>query len=197
MSFAWPKPERDGIRPSKVLSKEEDIEVREGILDRGFGYNEKDGLPQIMIGNTHTGCLGAYFPRRDGREAIITFDHCSMEFATTCGCLIKGKAGESTQEFPEKLVDHGIKLVMEHGIETKFATIIMIKLFLGLYIPRSVRGPFPRGQKLADRTDDDTGPLSSLLYLLSIKDQGRPEKKKRVNSSKKGNDEKRPPWRGP
>ncbi|KAK6218003.1 hypothetical protein LQW54_003061 [Pestalotiopsis sp. IQ-011] len=168
MSFAGPNPERDGIRPSKVLSKEEDIEVREGILDGGFGYNEKDGVPQIIIGNTHTGCLGAYFPRRNGREAMITFDHCSMEFATTCGCLIKGKAGESTQEFPEGLVEHGIKLVMEHGVETKFATIIMIKLFLGF-----------------------------LLYLLSIKDQGRPEKKKRVYTSKKGNDEKRPPWRGP
>ncbi|ETS75727.1 hypothetical protein PFICI_12671 [Pestalotiopsis fici W106-1] len=190
MSFAGPNPERDGIRASKVLSKEDDAEVRDGIFDRGYDHDPKDGLPQVMIGNSHTGCQGSYFPRANGRAARITFRHGSLKRATKCGCLVKSGPGAFTDDLPKELVEHGVKLVAEQKLETKFASIIMMKLYLGLYVPESVRGTYPEGRRCLAKMDENSG------RLLSPKTTS-PERGQRKVPAKEEKVVKKPPWRGP
>ncbi|KAF7534627.1 hypothetical protein G7054_g6046 [Neopestalotiopsis clavispora] len=191
MSFAGPNPEREGIRASKVLSREDDAEVRDGIFDRGYDHDPKDGLPQVMIGNSHTGCHGSYFPRAHGRAARFTFRHGTFKNAATkCGCLVKGGPGALTEELPKELVEHGIKLHTEQKLETKFASIIMAKLFLGLYVPESVRGSFPEGRRCLGKLDKDTGGLLSPKAMS-------PERGRKRTPSKDEKATKKPPWRGP
>jgi hypothetical protein len=145
MSFAGPNAFRSGVRPSRVLTEEEDVEVRESVFDCGLDFNLDDGKPQIIIGNRHTGCRADYYPRRGNTPPRFVFFHGFNMFSTMCGCITKGDPKTITHDVPPELLEHGIMLVTERGLETKIASIIMMKLFLGLYIPESLRGSFLEG----------------------------------------------------
>lgn len=158
MSFAGPNPMRDGVRPSRILSEDEDAEVRDWVYDCGFDYRQEDGFPQVLIGNKHTGCRAEYFPRRGQQPTIFAFYHGFMDFSTSCGCLVRSEPEGTTYGLPEELSGHGLRLVAELGLETKHASMVIMKLFLGLYVPKPLRGSFPEGKRQTDEVEHDCEP---------------------------------------
>lgn len=93
---------------------------------------------------------------------VFAFHHGSILFGTTCGCLIQARPGTVTYDVPANLAEHGIQLVKELGLETKYASVVVMKLFLGLYVPASLRGSFPDGKRQAEPSTRDGEPVSAM-----------------------------------
>ncbi|KAH6661318.1 hypothetical protein BKA67DRAFT_654438 [Truncatella angustata] len=143
MSFAGPNAIRDGVRPSNVLSKEDDGLVQYEVFDCGHAYIPQEGMPQVFIGNKYTGCRAEYFPRRGRQPAKFLFYHgYDPSVTAACGCLTKSQPKTITCDLPRALAEHGVGLVSQKRLETKMASIVVMKLFLGLYVPESLQGPF-------------------------------------------------------
>ncbi|KAI1387787.1 uncharacterized protein F4822DRAFT_430532 [Hypoxylon trugodes] len=135
MRFAPRKPPRR----SRRISEELEDEIREYVFDQGDDHESFNEDPQLIIGNTHTGCYGLYYVLVEG--TLFTFHHANMGYDTVCNCLVKGEPGDETIQIPDYLDHHRIWLITSGPprMEPKLAAMVAMKLFLGLKVPQQCR----------------------------------------------------------
>ncbi|KAI1141804.1 hypothetical protein F5Y05DRAFT_423489 [Hypoxylon sp. FL0543] len=121
------------IRESERIPWELEEALREGVYDRGDdAYN---GEPDLIITNPESGCFGVCHLNPEGTSFI--FHHQAMACATTCKCFIRGRTGDTTFQIPRELESFRMQLIVlePYRMEPKFATMAVMKLFLGLKVP--------------------------------------------------------------
>lgn len=151
-----PSPRRDGVLQSRVLPKEIEAELRVDVLDGGF--IPRDGNPQIIIVNQKTGCRGHYYPKGSGgeEEKKFVFWHDRNQTTAECACLVKSAADtDLTWEVPDELENWRLWLITELHLEPKFVAMVLIKLYLGMYVPEPLNGLFEQEEEIECVTEGD------------------------------------------
>jgi hypothetical protein len=150
-------PSRDGVLRSKVLPREIEAELRVDVLDGGFV--SRDDNPQVIITNHATGCRGHYYPNRtqDGQKMFVFWHSQMVDDAIKCDCIIKSEPGSAmTWVIPEVLDKWRTWLVTELNLESKFVAMVVVKLYLGMYVPEPLNGPFPQEEQIEWVTEGET-----------------------------------------
>ncbi|KAI1777297.1 hypothetical protein F4818DRAFT_457176 [Hypoxylon cercidicola] len=133
MSFAPNKPSRR----SKRLPRELEDQLKDFVFDAGDGPYM--GMPQLIIGNAESCCHGVCHIKSGGIEFM--FHHAKGKYNTECGCIIKCEPNDETLQLPAELELHRLKLMFRgpYKMEAKFAAIVVMKLFLGIEVPKELR----------------------------------------------------------
>ncbi|KAL7622537.1 hypothetical protein AAE478_008044 [Parahypoxylon ruwenzoriense] len=121
----------------RPLPRELEDELRVLVFEQDGGlYN---GDPQLIVGNSDSGCYGLCFLSQTGTEFI--FHHCNMKYATECKCIVRGEAGDSTMQIPNNLDNHRLGLIFlePFKMRPRFAAMAIMKLFLGIDVPEPFR----------------------------------------------------------
>ncbi|KAK8075792.1 hypothetical protein PG997_010455 [Apiospora hydei] len=140
-------------RPSKTLSRALENELRVLAFDIGDGHF--NGEPTLLIANPDSNCHAVFWAKPDRTE--IVFHHGRLKekadpTSTTettnddkhCGCMVKGAPGTSTFDIPPRLDEYRLELILGIGrsgikMEPKLAAMVVMKLFLGMEVPKALR----------------------------------------------------------
>ncbi|KAI0022447.1 hypothetical protein F4780DRAFT_197974 [Xylariomycetidae sp. FL0641] len=130
-------PKNKGLVPSSLLPAELVKEIRDMVIEKTEGRRGAAGDPDIIVGNQFSACQGVCYLRAAG--PVFHFTHRVANYPTLCSCLVKGNRGEEVVQLPEILDLHRHGLVLGVGrlpkMESRFAAIVVMKMFLGLDVP--------------------------------------------------------------
>ncbi|KAI3318959.1 hypothetical protein HD806DRAFT_539664 [Xylariaceae sp. AK1471] len=140
-----PRKRSTGPKPSKCLPKKIENELRILVFDAVDEFRPIGGkAPEIIIGNTESGCHGLCFHKPDGTQFV--FHHTKMQFATECKCLVPAAPGDGdkmTYQLPQNLDRYRIRLIRGRNVpfrlEPRLAAMVVMKLFLGMAVPEPLR----------------------------------------------------------
>ncbi|KAI0178592.1 hypothetical protein GGR52DRAFT_569502 [Hypoxylon sp. FL1284] len=133
MSFGPPRPPRR----SRRLPRELEDEIKSEVFEVDDGPNIED-TPHLIVGNRDSCCHGVCYVTPEGTEFF--FHHAKGKYNTECGCIIKCEPDEETLELPQELRIHRLRLMYRsvYRMEAKFASMVVMKIFLGIEVPEEV-----------------------------------------------------------
>ncbi|KAI0160116.1 hypothetical protein GGR57DRAFT_456449 [Xylariaceae sp. FL1272] len=124
-------PIRVGLKRSRYVPKDLEIDLcLNAVLTENI--NDED-VPHIIVLNCHTGCMGQYYLLRSGGAQFI-FHHDQQ-----CDCWLGGEPKKPLLQLPEPLDEFRLDLLrgrnVPYRMESRFAAIMVMKLFLGMEVP--------------------------------------------------------------
>ena len=134
-------PTKDELKRSKYLPQKVEDELRTLVIDAGnVGHSDE---PLLIIANPDTSCHGTYHVGEQGVEFF--FHHNKRKAHDPCACLVEGGPRKPTLELPPELDEFRIDLIEGREsmrMEPLYAAMVIMKIFLGMELPKEIDSPF-------------------------------------------------------